>query len=389
MAHDEPKPALLKLQLAFRAAPQDTETLTLLAQVFEALDQIPKAIAVLHELGAQARQRNQALAAERITAHILRLDPEDKQAQAWAAHESPARNTHRVAQKERVLPPLPQMAAPHAAPGAGVDKFDLTHLLVEASVFARYGLRERALEYLNRVLTAFPDHAGAQAQYASLMQPASGMGAPEKSQVADTAAETATSIVTLSPQDDQELVFALDDSPQGDSWGGIDLDALIAELIPDETGNVVGGSTPDQHIDAFLSHAQAGMPAPVAAQPSQVEASDFDTQYNLGIAYREMGLFGDAIGQFKRIVDAPGYAMRALTMLGLCYFQAGKTQEALDTLGQALALPNTTAHERAALHYEMATAYDETGDAQTAQQHFMQAHTEDPTFRDVASRITR
>src|SRR5690606_28792432 len=77
LQRDDPKRALAKLQLCFKADPKDIKTLELLAEAFRQLGQLPKTISVYKEVGRihqeAARQDERA----RILKRILELDPGD------------------------------------------------------------------------------------------------------------------------------------------------------------------------------------------------------------------------------------------------------------------------------------------------------------------------
>lgn len=451
MAKEQPKQALLKLQVAFRAAPQDTETLTLLAQVFEALGQVPKAIAVLHELGGQAQQRGQALALERIAAHILKLDDTDRQALAWTAPAGVAKAAAAKHQLRPQAPPPPPGSAPSAghAQGSGDGPVDLTNLLIEASVFARYGLVNRAQEYLTRVLVAFPEHPEALALQgklqASALEPAAPRGeqagtseemAPQGGQ-APHAEATAHAEAPARPMphseansftgateirrepfafdapaapheavsgpktdssapadphgellgDEPLILLDLDDHGGEQTLAAMSLDELIAEEVPDAGDAPRGATRLDRHFDAVLMHAQGG--EAIAPVTQVVDASDHDTQFNLGIAYKEMGLFSDALKQFERLLDAPEYAVSARAMVATCLQESGQPQAALQMLEEALALPQASPQERAALHYDVALAHLAAGREAEAREAFAQAAALEPGFRDVEERLAR
>ena len=60
------------------------------------------------------------------------------------------------------------------------------------------------------------------------------------------------------------------------------------------------------------------------------EDEDLETHYNLGIAFREMGLLEEAIGEFQKVAKANDrgkafrYAMQCCTLLGLAFMEKGQ-----------------------------------------------------------------
>ena len=70
--------------------------------------------------------------------------------------------------------------------------------------------------------------------------------------------------------------------------------------------------------------------------PSELADTDYDTHYNLGIAYKEMGMLDDASRELSLSAGSPAYKISSLTLLGQCKMDAGKAAEALATYFKAL-----------------------------------------------------
>ena len=58
--------------------------------------------------------------------------------------------------------------------------------------------------------------------------------------------------------------------------------------------------------------------------PSELADTDYDTHYNLGIAYKEMGMLDDASRELSLSAGSPAYKISSLTLLGQCKMDAGK-----------------------------------------------------------------
>ncbi len=78
----DPKKALAKLQLCFKAQPKDTEILTLLARAFDDLGQPTKTVAVYRELANAYEEKGRTNDARATLQRILDLDPNDAAARA-------------------------------------------------------------------------------------------------------------------------------------------------------------------------------------------------------------------------------------------------------------------------------------------------------------------
>src|SRR5262245_53995232 len=83
LRRNDPRRALQKLQACFKADPRDVETLGLLAQAFQALDQKAKTVSVLKELARVFDENKQRDKAEEVHRKILQFVPADPDALAY------------------------------------------------------------------------------------------------------------------------------------------------------------------------------------------------------------------------------------------------------------------------------------------------------------------
>lgn len=121
----------------------------------------------------------------------------------------------------------------------------------------------------------------------------------------------------------------------------------------------------------------------------RLDDSDYETHYNLGVAYREMGLFDEAAQEFQTAARAPDKARDAYTSLSMVFRDLGRRADALAALRMALAAPNNMPEDRAAILYEMGSTSEEEGDWDRALQSFEKTAELDPSHRDVRSRIQK
>jgi tetratricopeptide (TPR) repeat protein len=126
-----------------------------------------------------------------------------------------------------------------------------------------------------------------------------------------------------------------------------------------------------------------------AAEPEE----DPETHYNLGIAFKEMGLLDEAIGELQKVCHAVDRGARfsqpiqALTWLAQCLVDKGAPEAAVRWYQKALQLPGLDDGSRCAIYYDLATAYEASGDKKSALANFMEVYGSNIDFRDVASRI--
>ena len=119
----------------------------------------------------------------------------------------------------------------------------------------------------------------------------------------------------------------------------------------------------------------------------QLSAEDYETHYNLGIAYKEMGLLDEAIGEFQLASKAPALTVECCSLLGLCFLEKGMPQLAIKWYGKGLATPGIRETDTAGLLYDLAKVYQDTGDMNLAYSTFLEVYGINTNYRDVVERV--
>ena len=119
----------------------------------------------------------------------------------------------------------------------------------------------------------------------------------------------------------------------------------------------------------------------------QLSEEDADTHFNLGIAYKEMGLLPEAIREFQVASKDPAFLVECCSMIGVCYIEQGLWDQAAGWYQRALEAPDLTPESIRALKYELANCLQGAGDFGGAARFFNEVQAEDPGFRDVGSRV--
>jgi tetratricopeptide (TPR) repeat protein len=210
---------------------------------------------------------------------------------------------------------------------------------------------------------------------------------------------------------EEELVAS---APQAKKPGGEDFFDLGAEL-EEEAAKVApagrGGNTSEDFFDLAaelrdeLSNvAVAARPAaPVAEQSlddifeefkkgveQQATKEDIDTHYNLGVAYKEMGLLDDAIAEFAMTPEGEPRFVKSRYMLGLCYMEKSEYQNATAELRNALKYSESLeldAENRISMLYDLGLAYQGFGNIKAALGEFQNVSELDPGYRDTAAKL--
>ncbi|WP_375767285.1 tetratricopeptide repeat protein [Archangium gephyra] len=245
----------------------------------------------------------------------------------------------------------------------------------EASFFLDQGLLEEAREILETVQIAFPGHARAEELMARLEALESG-GTPAAEEPEESAEALAVPAVP-----------ALGESPA--ERDAFDLAAELAGEFGDLGGDEPAAPAVEEDFQYSVEEVFAEFKKGLA---KVVKPEDVDTHYDLGIAYREMGLMDDALNEFavaregcmgkKREVDC-------LTMIGLLQAQKGDAGAAVGTFKQALASEHATGEVAKAIGFELGLAYEAVGEQGKALYHYQRVAALDPNFREVTGNVQR
>lgn len=120
---------------------------------------------------------------------------------------------------------------------------------------------------------------------------------------------------------------------------------------------------------------------------------DPETHYNLGVAFREMGLLDEAIGEFQKVCQATEQGhpfqqmMQTYTWLAQCFLDKGVPEAAIRWYERALKIPTIDQETRTALHYELASSFESAGNNSAALSNFLEVYGDNIDYRDVAERI--
>ncbi len=177
-----------------------------------------------------------------------------------------------------------------------------------------------------------------------------------------------------------------DAAPVGDS-GGIDLGAELSALFDAqpalEEAPVDASRTSsfeDQGLQDVFDAFKKGV-------DSQLGEGDYDTRYNLGIAYKEMGLIDEAIAEFQLAAKDPKRSLECSSMIGICFMEKGMADVAVQWYERGLQVPGRAPEEYRGLRYDLAMAWEAAGELAKAKTTFGDLVREDPSFRNVSDKL--
>jgi tetratricopeptide (TPR) repeat protein len=119
----------------------------------------------------------------------------------------------------------------------------------------------------------------------------------------------------------------------------------------------------------------------------QLGNEDYDTRYNLGIAYKEMGLIDEAIAEFQLAAKDEGRLLECSSMLGICFLEKGMAKLAVKWFERGLSAPGRSEEEYQGLRYDLASALEAAGETGKALTLYTDLYGQDANFRDVATKV--
>lgn len=129
----------------------------------------------------------------------------------------------------------------------------------------------------------------------------------------------------------------------------------------------------------------AAMPAvaPAAVPQEQLSEQDLLIRYELGVAYKDMGLLDEAMEEFQTALRGPACFVNAAHAMALCLKAQGKVEEAIGYLEQAMADPGCVGDLANAVRYDLGLLYESDGQFEQA----FKVFSEIPTYKDVPKRL--
>ncbi|MBD3369771.1 tetratricopeptide repeat protein [Candidatus Fermentibacteria bacterium] len=111
---------------------------------------------------------------------------------------------------------------------------------------------------------------------------------------------------------------------------------------------------------------------------SAVSPDDFNTHYDLGIAYHEMGLLREAVNELEKVLASPSHRLKSREMLGRCYLRMQRFDESEEQFHKGLSLAADNHEALIGFHLQLAKVYAVTGRKHQAEQELEAARKIDP-----------
>jgi tetratricopeptide (TPR) repeat protein len=257
----------------------------------------------------------------------------------------------------RAQSPSAQPEAPRSGPP------ELESALEEAEFFASRGLFDDARVILHEQLSRLPNHPLLRERLTELEAQEHGMQGGSGTRPSPAAEEAAAV---------QDRSFDIAESlGDGDRASGVG------------PGGGAGSASSDQvDVEEVFEKFKAGV-------AEQIPADDAQSHYDLGVAYKEMGLIEDAMREFEVAARDTKRASVCHSMIGTIHLERGNLNEAIDAFQRGLQSPERTKDQEAALSYEIGAAYEVKRMTKLALDFFQRTARLIPSYRDTQERIRR
>lgn len=260
-----------------------------------------------------------------------------------------------------VKPPPAARPAPRAKVKAAPPKAGpLANALDQLDSFIEHDLHEDAIRLLGRLERDHPDDAEVAERRRALK--AKGVLLEE---------------VVAAPAGGHEELFADEEESFIDLAKELELELAEEEAMVEEA---TGRGKEEAILEEVFREFQRGV-------QEQLSEEDSDTHFNLGIAYKEMGLLPEAIREFQVASRDPGLFVECCSMVGMCFMEQGMWGQAADWYQKALSAPNLTPEAQLALRYDLAASLESAGDVDRAVGLYQEVVDQSPDYRDVSTRL--
>lgn len=167
------------------------------------------------------------------------------------------------------------------------------------------------------------------------------------------------------------------------SGGPIDLDSItgpkpaasvrVREESTQEADNLVD-------LEEIIDEFKAGV-------SNTISGEDHESHYDLGMAYMEMGLYDEAIGEFQIASRGGPMELKCLEMIALCYLEKNEPASAARELDRALELPGHGPEETISIRYNLGVSNERLGNLDRALQHYEEVYLLNVDFLKVATKV--
>lgn len=250
---------------------------------------------------------------------------------------------------------------------------DYSEDISEAEFYYKQGFFEEARGIYGRLLKMFPGNEDLQGKFREVEQSIAEPAQVEEPQFQETEEEIQIT--------QQETIETEPQPAEGMETVSQETEPALSEAELGDVQEIKEPALEDDVLEIFEEF-KKGL-------EKEIEAEDTETIYNLGIAYKEMGLIDDAINSFQSAKKDPKYFVQSSSLLGSCFIQKGLYSLAINAFSSALMKTEPQEEASWGLKYELAEAYEKNKSAKEALQLYTEVYGWNAKFREVSEKISQ
>ncbi len=263
------------------------------------------------------------------------------------------------------------------------DEIEPYRLRIEyARMAGESHVQVRAHVELGRLLARSGDNEGAQAEYRAALDVD-----PANLEARYALEASGASMAPPSFEPLPEPTPEPPPEPAASSNEYVDLGEWLAPVQPaGETRYVVQEEEPSGDEDRDFAELLKKLRSKI---DENIEVEDAKSHYDLGLAFKDMGLVDEAIRQFQVALRSGDERLKIYEELGQCFLDKAQPNIAVKVLSRALQLTTHEEMELIGVYYYLGAAYEALGRNAEARDAFERVIGLDVTFRDVSDRLAR
>jgi len=290
----------------------------------------------------------------------------------------------------------------------GLAREAVNHFILFASSVVRLGGVEKVLETAHRIRKILPDDPAVREKMGQLLQSVSLVddalveyraalrhyrenGLDGEVERLTAAADKSGFLERLNDESAEESSGTRVESTDIDVGNGIE---ATIEPVPDhgmietlrpcdvDSRDAVNGSDDDADfvpVSEILREFQDGV-------ERILDENDYQSHYDMGVSYKEMGLYEEALKELDFCDISPDHRSASLEMKASILVELGRYEEGVDILRDLISGKDGN---RAGCHYLMGMALEKQGHVDEALREYRQVASLDPGFRNVRERIAQ
>lgn len=263
---------------------------------------------------------------------------------------------------------------------------DYEEELSEADFYARQGLVQEAFKILLKLQGLFPENRDVAERLAALGGEAgisASTGQSEAMEITDSSFELPEEIklpesvftneISQGEQAPEQTPEEMPEQKEYEDFSLEEQEIVEAQEMPE--------AKLDNDVLEIFQEFKRGL-------ESELEDEDSETHYNLGIAYKEMGLVDDAIKEFQTSGKDKKRFLQSSSMLGVCYMEKGLYSLAIDVLSKTLDSLKEKDDSYWSIKYDLAEAHEKEDNLKTALDLYTEVYGWNAKFRNVSEKVS-